>query len=81
MRFGLVSSFDGISNFMGYSMSKPCVLKNNCDTIEIIAEVIREVVLIILPKGNVNARLKFELTYFEVAVKRFINNTPGTLLF
>ena len=56
------SLFKGISNFVSYLMSKSSLEKT------VAGKVIYTILTGITPKVNVIARVKFELTYYDVAV-------------
>ena len=71
---GLVSLFNGISIFVGYSMPKPFSEKNSNGTMLSIVGRIRGVHTFskgICPKVNVVAWLEYELAYYDYAVHRF----------
>ena len=76
--FGLVSFFNGISTFVGYSMPKPSLEKNISDVS--VTYSWEDLTFLTFPKGicpkvNVIARLEFELAYYDSAVQRFNHYT------
>ena len=78
--FGLVSSFNGISTFVGYLMLKPSLKKNRSHVTWPTAREIRghSFPKCISLKVNMIVRLEFELAYFEAVVQHFSHWTGGT---
>ena len=79
--FGLVSSFNGISTFMGYLMSKPSFSKNSSDAIYPIAkwdERVHTFLREISSEVNVITWLEFKLIYYDVTVQYISHCTMRT---
>ena len=84
IRFGLVSLFNGRSTLVDHLIPKIFSQKRSSGTIWPIAGRIRVFIPFpkgICPKGNVIARLEFELAYYDSAVHRFNHYTTRTNFF